>query len=89
MQAQQECQKSEDSASIHPAALSLADVDGEVQVKRENKKNKEDTISRNICIDFLLDDPLWKDTDRVPTSDFDWLDEMIEERNIRYADEYM
>jgi hypothetical protein len=67
----------------------LADVGGEVEVKRENKKSSEESTNRHICFDMLLEDPLWKDTDRVPTSDFDWLDEMIEERNIRYADEFM
>jgi hypothetical protein len=46
-------------------------------------------MNRHRCYEILLEDPLWKDSDRVPTSDFDWLEEMIEERNFRYVDEFM
>lgn len=37
----------------------------------------------------LLNGPLWKNEDRIPTDEYDWLDDMIEKRNVTELDEYL
>lgn len=74
--------------------LSLADVGG-FEIEKQVKKAKVEDCLQDALLKYeskyesLLNDPLWKNEDRIPTDEYDWLDDMIEKRNVDELDEYL